>query len=1157
MVHTGAVDGPCNDDAMTRVIIKNLLAFVIVGILAAVSARAADEPERRSGPVPGKYVVKLRPGVDPGALRRRLSKEDRMAPLTRVTPRRELRGSEVWSRYFVYQSGSGPQSQTEVTTLFGKDNVEHVEPDFLLELFSYPDDSLFEHQWYLLNTGQEYYGIDRVDGRYNDRLILKSGTAGKDIRLEVLYRDPPAETTRVVVAIVDTGIDSDHPQLAIRMWSNPDEIPGNGLDDDHNGLVDDTLGYDISGDEYDLFDPPGDNDPTDTHGHGTHLSGIVAAAEDGRGVVGVVPWAELMAVKIFPNATSAVGAAGIVYAVNAGAQAINVSWGSPFVSTVLEDALRFARQNGVFVAVAAGNFGTNDRYYPAACDSAFVVAAGNSDGFQTTWSSWGGHVDIVAPGQDMLSLRAAGTDMYEANYEPGVRIIGDDSAYYLADGTSMAAPVVVGVAALLRSLQPNLTLPDVENLLRFGATDLIDPWNEGDTLVGPDTVSGWGYLNVESTLQLFDEGGMYIIQPVLRNRYTSDLPIRIAALAGYTGSWRLDYRVGLVPDEWQTLASGAAPPVDSIAYTLTAADPQGNLYLRLTDQSGREHTISFIFVRERRAEITYPQDGDQLKYAVPIRGSVYGPDYDSLVVYARAVNAGPRRLLASSAECYDSLLYHWTASGSDTGHYVIYVFAYFGQDIAIDSVAVEVESAFASGWPQRYQGRGAITPVCCDLNRDGIKELALATSSGLYLWELRDGDAFLAEGYPASADHDLTCVPAIYDVDRDGDDEIIATSSDGIHVFTYEGDYASGWPQVCFTGRIPFGYSYPNPTVTRLGLAEDSAIVIINKIGQILAYEFNGDSYFFSMGGLFASLDPRISDSWAHGGGTSPLVTATDIDGDQLNEVVSTYTSPRPYVGLSLTDARTGRPAWGRAEHAVRRIAQPYGIGLADLDRDLRPEIVVLGFDYGFSPTLYVTTNGTEDLPGWPRALPERADWIASYPVAADLDLDGIPEILVTFFEYDIGSLYIFRADGTPYREREGRPAGEAFFDRVTFSTPMVANLLGDRYPEIIFRSGFILPGTGPERLYILDNKGEVVPGFPVDTPARSSSVMSSRYVPLVDDFDGDSLVELALVSDGGYLMVWDFEASWENGANTARFLNDNLNSAILPAPSPPLETGQ
>ncbi len=1111
---------------------------------------------RPTGPVPGRFVVKLSRKANPNRLAQALAKEDRLERLSLLEVKSHLTGSEELAQFYVFSSSAQALSMADVVAILGKDNVEYVEPDYYLEFFGWPADSLFSYQWYLSNNGQDYLGIVRVPGYNNDYQTFKNGTPDKDVRLVHQYDHPPSETTKVVVAIVDSGVDPTHPELQGRFWRNADEIPGNSADDDHNGFVDDTVGYDVSGDVVDYFNPVGDNDPTDHYGHGTHIAGIVAANADGHGVVGIAPQAQIMPVKIWPNASSSVGAAGIMYAVNSGAQVINISWGTPFESSVLKEAIDFARHNGVLVCIAPGNTGDNSRYFPAAFDSTFVVAAGNSDGYETDFSTYGAHIDIVAPGLDILSLRAAGTDMYGdlVTQEPGVRIVGDDSLYYLADGTSMAAPMAVGAAALILSFRPDLSLSQLQEILLYGATDLVDPRNTGDTLIGPDTISGYGYLDIDSSLFLLQHGGLHIVEPVHRGRYTGNFQIRIAPVAGYTGSWQLDYSVGLGSQDWQLLASGVGIPADSLAYIFSDPTVQGYINLRLTDKFGSSQIISVVHVRQNQVEITSPVSGQELEYNIAIQGSVYGPDLDSMAIFSSYEGGSLRHLFSSTGEFFDSLMYILSVSGSDTGSFAIRLLGYFASDSIADTVSVEVKSAFATGWPQPLGGRGAMTAVCCDLNHDGIKEIAVGTSNGLFLFYGNDGT--IVDGFPVLPERDMRSVPAIYDVDRDGEDEIICTNDSSICVFKYDGSSANGWPQECTTGMIPYEYAYPSPVVTQLrqnspyGATPDSGILIINKIAQILAYRFNGDSYFYSTGGLFAKLDPRLSESYGIGGNTSPFVTATNLTGDDLFEVVASYTSPYPYTGLGVFQGANGQAKFDD-EPVVERLWSVYGTVLADLNGDLLPEIITSGYDTIGVPQIWAKTMGNIDLPGWPVAIPAITSWIGSYPTAADLDLDGTPEVLCTFFEYDISALYIFKADGTPYVQHEGRPVGEAFLEPVTFGTPVVTNLTGDEYPEIVMRSGYLLPGTGSEKVYILDHIAQPLPGWPISTPARWGQVISSLYAPLVDDVDGDGLVELILISDDNELLVWNFDASVDNGRNTGRFLMDNFNSNVLPPQVP------
>jgi hypothetical protein len=157
----------------------------------------------------------------------------------------------------------------------------------------------------------------------------------------------------------------------------------------------------------------------------------------------------------------------------------------------------------------------------------------------------------------------------------------------------------------------------------------------------------------------------------------------------------------------------------------------------------------------------------------------------------------------------------------------------------------------------------------------------------------------------------------------------------------------------------------------------------------------------------------------------------------------------------------------------------------------------------------------------------------------------------------EIGELYIFRADGTPYVDRPGRPYGEAFLGDGTFGVPIVADLVGDSLPEIVFRAGHIFPGTGPERVFILDNAAEAIPGWPIETPTNASAVFSTPFAPLVDDIDGDGLVELLLIGEGNDVFVWDFSASSKGGRNRGRLYYDNVNSSYYRPPSTPTPAGK
>ncbi|HMJ35770.1 MAG TPA: S8 family peptidase [Baekduia sp.] len=241
----------------------------------------------------------------------------------------------------------------------------------------------------------------------------------------------------VTVAIVDSGIDLGHPDLAPNLWTNPGEIPGNGADDDGNGYVDDVHGFDFVG---------GDGDPQDANGHGTHVAGI-AAARGGNGIGGSgVAWrARLMAVRVLDadaSGTTTAVAQGIHYAVDNGARIVNLSLAGPSATTDLEDAIRYAQQRGVLIVVATGNAGADlagAPTYPAAYpeDNVLGVAATDSAGGLSAVSDYGPGADVAAPGEQILSTALGGE-------------------YEWRTGTSMAAPHIAGALVLLAAARPDL-----------------------------------------------------------------------------------------------------------------------------------------------------------------------------------------------------------------------------------------------------------------------------------------------------------------------------------------------------------------------------------------------------------------------------------------------------------------------------------------------------------------------------------------------------------------------------------------------------------------------------------------------------------------------------------------------------------------------------
>lgn len=249
---------------------------------------------------------------------------------------------------------------------------------------------------------------------------------------------------RIVVAVVDDGVDYTHLDLDANIWANSDEVASNGIDDDSNGYIDDVRGWDFG---------DGDNDPIPVGSHGTHVAGIIAAENNGFGVTGVAPSATIMPVKVFDaqnNGWVSNIVAGIRYAADNGADVINLSLSGTYSSEV-EAAIEYATAQGAVVVMAAGNQGASEPAYPARLATNLGIAVGAVDSTKR----------MPAFSND------AGSTLMDYVVAPGVSILSTTpgNTYQSFNGTSMATPHVAGVAALILSANPNLTPAQVESLI--------------------------------------------------------------------------------------------------------------------------------------------------------------------------------------------------------------------------------------------------------------------------------------------------------------------------------------------------------------------------------------------------------------------------------------------------------------------------------------------------------------------------------------------------------------------------------------------------------------------------------------------------------------------------------------------------------------------
>ncbi len=585
---------------------------------------------------------------------------------------------------------------------------------------------------------------------------------------------------------------------------------------------------------------------------------------------------------------------------------------------------------------------------------------------------------------------------------------------------------------------------------------------------------------------------------------------------------------------------------------------------RITDQFGTSKTAAIRYVNSDSLDLFSPHAGDTLRFSVPVTLSVFGTTYDSLAISYRAPAGNIVHLFSSTSEYFDTLAFTWNVSGVSSGYYQLIVSGYFGGVVRTDSARIYMASAFAAGWPQTLPARGGQTVISADLFGDGKKELILGTFNGLYAYR---ANGQLLPHFPLMPTEDMRCVPAIYDVDGDGRDEIVCTNADGLHAFRPDGTEVTHFPVLCPTGTLIFGY--PTPTIARLSPDGPAAIMFIDVSGTLRAFRCGesptdtlmGRPLFYSTQsantGLFAYFNPNSGQPLPAYFFSGNELSVADFKGDGWPEVVATYASILSPNGIGVFNGRNGTPAFDPFVPQVLTPSLVFGSTLGDLTGDSIPEIVVTGEDAQNNRDVWVLTRtpdgkGMMNLPGWPKIFPEASGSLGNIPTIADLDLDGRPEILFTFYGFDKASLYVFHADGTPYGSNPGRPSGELFTYPMTFGVPMVANLTGDQYPEIIFRGGYILPGSGTEKLFVLDHEGQLLPGYPIPTPAKAGEVISSPFAPMVDDIDGSGHVDLVFSGDGSQIYVWNYDAPSNGGKNQARLGYDNHNSHVYTSPDIP-----
>ena len=325
-----------------------------------------------------------------------------------------------------YSSDVDPQVLASKIKLHG--SVEWAEPKFVYTLEYVPNDPFYSSQYALQKIkAAEAWNITTGD-------------------------------TAIIIAIIDTGVDWDHPDLAANIWTNRNEIPENGIDDDNNGFIDDIRGWDFGG----LNGTPDNNPMEDRPDHGTHVAGDASAVTDNSiGISSIGFKSKIMPVKTIrddfrsPSGSPYVvyGFEGIKYAADNGAAVINCSWGGGGFSFLGQEVVNYATSLGSLVVAAAGNNNSPSAFYPASYKNVLSVGATDEGDIKTSFSNYGANVDVSAPGINIYST-------------------WQNDTYRFGVGTSFASPIAAGLATLVKVIFPSYNPNQIAEQIRTNCDDI-------------------------------------------------------------------------------------------------------------------------------------------------------------------------------------------------------------------------------------------------------------------------------------------------------------------------------------------------------------------------------------------------------------------------------------------------------------------------------------------------------------------------------------------------------------------------------------------------------------------------------------------------------------------------------------------------------------
>jgi subtilisin family serine protease len=912
------------------------------GDVTRAAAKAVPDPLRH---VPGELLLRFKHGVSSANARRVLD-----SVLTVSTRRLRL----VDGLYHV-KLAPGVSLHSALRTYGHSADIEYAEPNYLLEALDAPSDPSFASQWALQNTGQT------------------GGTAGADIGAVSAWNVTTGSPS-VVVAVIDTGVDYTHPDLAANIFTNTLDCNANGVDDDGNGYVDDCHGIDTVN---------GDSDPMDDNDHGTHVAGTIAAVgNNSLGVAGVNWSASVLPCK-FLDANGSGSTAGAIacldYVATMKDRGVNVvatnnSWGGGLYSQALKDAIQAHQQRGILFVAAAGNSGyDNDllQSYPCTYDLSNILCVGATDAKDqlAPFSNYGlTSVHLSAPGVGILSTTRGGT-------------------YKTFDGTSMATPHVTGTVALLYAQSPGRDWREVKNLVIAGGQ--TRPLLSGT--ISKKRLSAVGALTCTSSPASRVQARL---KP-RRNALTGVAPVELAVLNIDCGSPAGNVVITVNPGgQTVTLTD------DGLGRDQVAGD---GIYTGLWTPPGGG-TFSLGFPDGAYQMVVDPQ----LAPGFPVQAWAGAGSYQSGAAINTLVGDidGDPQLEILASGIAQGPLYAWKADGRpvpgwpavdvagtaystlgelDLGTPGLEVFsaAYGAQP---DIAARAGSGVLLPGWPRSSANYVAAPATAADLDGDGLDEIYTEEED----WKLHAyrADGTIPTGWPAVqfVGGQERHTPAIIDLDGDGVPDVLTVSGsgsgsdgDGAYLLAYRRD---GTPISGFPVFVPGGYTDTFPAVGDVD-GDGALEIVVPARGPSPNFDTTVRVYS-SHGTLKWSRTAVGSVAYE----TAPALA--DLNGDGIPEIIVQTDSA---VNVWRGDGTT-MPGWPVSLGTGLWLKNGSPV-VGDLDGDHVPEIVVLKLpssgDAGDVVAFHA--NGTM-VSGFPKHLLNIGS--GAVPAIADIDRDGRNELIVT-----------------------------------------------------------------------------------------------------------------------------------------------------------------